>query len=176
MIAATSKFGFIADKHGNVESWTSDADKNFFNIKRRKSNLYIFGSGTYDAIKPRPEPGTLKVVMTRDPARYSRDIVTDQLHFESLAPVEIVEKYKTWGNALLLGGGVAYEKFLTATDENGNGIVNEAYITYENTATFTEGIPLLASGRPFSSVANIQAQTTAATHLPDTTITHYILK
>jgi len=169
MIAAVSNDGFIADHNGDVASWTTDEDKQFLSRKIQQAPLLIMGRKTYDTVKPQPSEGTLRVVLTSEPEQYTDEHVPDQLQFERISPEQLVSKYRHYGNALLLGGACVYEQFLKAD------LVTEAYLNTMKNVQLKEGVPLLASGQSFESVANIRTITKNPQSTPATLITRYTL-
>ncbi len=123
-------------ENAKVYKWTSLEDKKHFEEQVAKHNLIVMGSSTYEAAKKviKPEPGKLRVVLTRDPARYKFDEIIGQLEFWTATAEEIVHQCTMRGftQMLLAGGGQINRLFFNA------GLVNELYLTIEP-KIFAEG-------------------------------------
>jgi dihydrofolate reductase len=168
MVAATSLDGFIADDQSNVTSWTSDADKKFFNDIKSKHDLYVMGSKTYSASPKKLDPAVLRVVLTRSPDTYASASVPGQLEFHNLSPSEFVKKYRQHEACLLLGGGHIYEAFLEAN------LVDEIYLTVEP-LWHEKGTSLLASNKKLEEVVDIPAAVETKINDRGTKLLHYML-
>lgn len=126
-------------KNPDVLGWTSKEDKLIFSSFIKEFPAIVMGSKTYDAIRGhiRPAKQNLRIVLTRNPKRYSKDAIPEILEFTDETPRRILKKLdaKGYKKVLLAGGGIINEIFLR------QGLVNELYLTIE---------PLLfGSGREF---------------------------
>ncbi len=122
--------------NSKVYKWTSLEDKKHFEEQIAKHNLIVMGSSTYEAAKKviKPEPGKLRVVLTRDPARYKSEEIIGQLEFLTASAEQVVQQCESRGftQMLLAGGGQINRLFFNA------GLVNELYLTVEP-KIFAEG-------------------------------------
>ncbi len=145
LLAAISLDGFIT-KHGRPGSgFTSPEDKRWFREAVQRFDCLILGSGNYresgEWIERRLRDDQLKIVLTREPARFAKEEKPGELEFTSETPKEIVAKLRRRGRraVCVLGGSVAYGLFLDA------GAVDEVWLTVEP-LIFGEGTKL-AAGR-----------------------------
>lgn len=170
IVAAVSRDGLITKGDaGDVVSWTSDEDKKFFLDIRSKHTLFVLGSKNYEAVRPKPEPGTLRVVLTSNPDEYAADAVDGCLVFKDLTPLQFVEKYSSkYDTCLNLGGSKIYRAFLDA------GLVDEAYVTEEPVDNIS-GIEFLDNGKSIEDYAKNPPETTAL-NSKGTQLKHYVLK
>lgn len=144
-IAVSSINGKITKGNSlKVRSWVSKEDSDFFNSRLSTAKLVVMGRGTYDAnrsiIKPRKE--CLRIVLTKNPNKYLRFEVPNQLEFSSDFPKEIVKKLGKRGyqEMLLVGGSKIYSSFLR------DGLIDEIYLTVEP-LIFGRGKPLFEKGK-----------------------------
>lgn len=119
-----------------VYKWTSLEDKKHFEKLVEKHNLIVMGSNTYEAAKKviKPVPGKLRIVLTRDPAKYAEQQIPGQLEFKTIPPQELTKwcEENGYSEMLLAGGGQINRLFFNA------GLVNELYLTVEP-KIFAEG-------------------------------------
>ena len=139
MVAAVSRDGFITDEDKRVKSWTSEADQEFYADMTAQYGFYVMASGTYDAAKPEPKEGTLRVILTSRPDTYADDEVPERLVFRDLTPSQFRSEYGDHKSCLLLGGGHIYKSFLE------DDLVDEIYLTREP-KTLNSGTPLIRYG------------------------------
>ncbi|EKE14273.1 MAG: hypothetical protein ACD_12C00597G0002 [uncultured bacterium] len=113
----------------NIYSWTSLEDQKYFFSLVKKHNLIVMGRSTYEASKPviKLEKEKLRVVLTRNPKKYSKEMIKGQLEFSDESPEKLIKrlsllKYK---NLLLVGGGIINGLFLK------QNLVDELFLTIE---------------------------------------------
>lgn len=113
----------------HIYSWTSAEDAEYFFSLIRESKLIMMGSGTYDVVqtKIKPKPGTLRIILTRNPEKYASDLVFDQLEFSNESPKQLVKCLEQRGftDLLLVGGSVTNALFLKEK------LVDELWLTIE---------------------------------------------
>ena len=61
----------------NINLWTSKEDAKFFSLLRDKHKLIVMGRKTYTSIhdKIKLQPDKLRVVLTKNPAKYSNHLL-----------------------------------------------------------------------------------------------------
>jgi len=170
MIAAVSQDGFITDRFGNYKNWVSSEDQKQYKKRIVNYKLQFMGTGTYNADKPKPKNGILRVVLTRNPAKYEDESIPGKIVFENLTPDQAVNKYASYRTFALVGGGYVYESFMQAR------LIDEAYITIEP-VKLTQGIPLFSGDMTLKKL-EILAVNVTETKLNNrgATLRHYILK
>lgn len=113
----------------NIYSWTSKEDADFFFRLLKKHTLIVMGRGTYEAVKKniRPRAGQLRIVLTRNPAKYQNVAIPSQLEFHSASPEELIRQMEKRGFAtmLLVGGGELNKAFFQSL------LIDELYLTIE---------------------------------------------
>ncbi len=111
----------------NVHSWNSSEDATHFMKLLNEARVIVMGRKTYEAAKSKPKPGTLRMVMTSQPERFSDQAVPGQLEFTSETPAELVARLEKIGHRelLLVGGGQVYGAFFAAD------LVTDIYATIE---------------------------------------------
>lgn len=113
----------------DIYKWTSKEDQAFFFGLLKKNRVKIMGSTTYEAVKRnlKLQEGHLRIVLTRNPKKYSSDVILGQLEFSSESPYQLIDrlKKKKYKKILILGGGKINASFLKA------GLVDELYLTLE---------------------------------------------
>lgn len=144
-VAVSSINGKITNgKNSKVSSWSSREDFKFFNSKISKAKLIVMGSGTYEANRRQIElqRGKLRVVLSKNPKRYSKLMVTNQLEFMNNSPKEIVKKLENKGyeEMLLVGGSKVYSSFLK------DKLIDEIFLTIEP-LIFGQGKPLFSEDK-----------------------------
>lgn len=170
MVAAISEDGFLTKaEDSDVSKWTSTEDKMFFSKIKSEHNIYIMGSKTYESASIKPEPGILRIIMTRSPEKYDDLKVDGQLEFTNLTPEKIIAKHQSqYESCLLLGGGQIYEEFLKQK------LVNEIYLTVEP-VVHGSGTSLMVNGEPVSSFLDHFEPTIAVLNNSGTKLLHYEL-
>lgn len=171
IVAAISKDEFLTrGDELDVSAWTSKEDKDFFLKIKSEHSFYIMGSKTYESLNIKPQPGVLRIVMTRRPEKYDDSIVPGQIEFTDMSPLEIIAKYQTLYDAcLLLGGGEIYEEFLK------QNLVDEIYLTVEP-IMHGSGTPLLASGEKLSMFLDGVEPTVEDLNSAGTKLLRYLIK
>lgn len=118
--------------HGSeatIYNWTSPEDKEHFESMIADYSLIVMGRETYEAAKKviRPQPGKLRIVLTRTPEAYSEVAIPGQLEFRNNHPTELVAELENQGytRMLLAGGGSVNGQFFA---EN---LVNDLFLTLE---------------------------------------------
>lgn len=131
LIAVESLDGKITrwDDVQDVSSWASSEDQDFFMQEIQKHKVLVMGSGSYEAVKDRlnlHEP-RLRIVLTKNLEKYTKDRISGKLEFSSETPIELVDRLKKEGHerVLLLGGSALYTSFLKAK------LVTDIYLTVE---------------------------------------------
>jgi len=138
LIAVISMDGNITDGDTpGTSHWTSLQDAAHFRKQLAKSDAIVIGRATYDIAKPVPQPGKLRIVMTRQPQRLISK--PGMLEFTDKSPQSIHEYLHNAGkrSVLLVGGSQIYSLFINA------GLVDDMYLTIEPV--------LLGEGTPFFS-------------------------
>lgn len=171
MVAAISKDGFLTrGVDSNVSAWTSAEDKEFFAKIKSEHSLYIMGRKTYESADILPQPGILRVVMTRFPEKYRDLAVTNQLEFTDMSANEIYKKYNdSYNSCLLLGGGEIYEDFLN------NNLIREIYLTVEP-INHKSGTRMLPSGKKLSDILVGVIPEISIMNTKGTKLLHYLIK
>ena len=130
-IVAISVDGFITKHSEEGISFTSAEDKKFFSKALREFDSCIFGSKTFLAsqagILRNLTSERLRVVLTRDPQKYSAYHYPEQLEFTNDRPEEIIADLQQRGKkrCAILGGGEIYTLFLTRQ------LLDELWLTIE---------------------------------------------
>ena len=113
----------------NIYTWTSHEDQKYFFSLIKKHNLIIMGRSTYEASKLviKLEKGKLRIVLTRNPNKYSNQLVKGQLEFSDEGPEKLLKRLSLLGykKLLLVGGGITNGLFLKLN------LVDELYLTIE---------------------------------------------
>lgn len=113
----------------NIYEWTSKEDQEYFFSLIAMSNAIIMGSKTYKAVKHRIrlQKKLLRIVLTKNPEKYSHEIVSGQLEFSNESPKELVSRLKKTGykKILVVGGEKVNTSFLKAK------LIDELYLTIE---------------------------------------------
>jgi dihydrofolate reductase len=113
----------------NIYTWTSKEDQKYFFSLIKKNNLIVMGRSTYEASKTiiKLEKNKLRIVMTKNPIKYSDRSVKGQLEFLNESPKKLIEQLQSRGykKMLLVGGGIINGLFLK------QNLVDELYLTIE---------------------------------------------
>lgn len=110
------------------QSWASEEDKLHLIKLISENNLILMGGKTYETAKShlKPKEGKLRIVLTRDPQKFSGEEIPGQLEFKNHPIKELVrelgEKYESM---LLLSGEGLNKEFLEA------GLIDEIMLTIE---------------------------------------------
>jgi len=92
----------------NISKWASKEDQQYFADLVKKSEVVIMGSKTFESASPniKLSPDTLRIIMTKNPEKYSNLEVKNQLEFTNLSPKKILENLKQRDKLkVLLAGG-----------------------------------------------------------------------
>lgn len=109
-----------------VHNWTSPEDAEYFLAVRKQNNLIVMGSKTFNAVKPNPEEGTLRIVMTEQPKKYQQYALPGQIEFSNESPERLVNRLETqYKQMILLSGKTLSTAFLKKK------LVNELWLTIE---------------------------------------------
>jgi dihydrofolate reductase len=110
-----------------VRAWSSREDQDYFNHIWKDARLIVMGSNTYNADPFKASRNHLIVVMTRQPAKYSRDQAPGQIEFTDESPARIVERFEKEGHEqmLIVGGPNIATSFLKAQ------LIDELWLTIE---------------------------------------------
>jgi dihydrofolate reductase len=150
----------------NVHAWSSREDWHHFVQLRDQQDVVVIDRTTYETVKPEPEPGLLRVVLTNHPALYASKQQPDQLEFVTSTPRALAKQLAARGKqrVLLAGGDAMSHDFFKA------GLVDDVYISIEP-LLFAAGKPMLASRQPLDT----RLQLVDITHLNDagTLLLHY---
>ncbi|KKP51412.1 MAG: Dihydrofolate reductase region [Candidatus Roizmanbacteria bacterium GW2011_GWA2_33_33] len=113
----------------NVYVWSSKEDQRHFFSLIKKNNLIVMGRATYEASKPviKLEKGKLRIILTRNPKKYSDQVVKDQLEFSGESPEKLLKQLSLLGykEILLVGGSAINSLFLK------QNLIDELYLTIE---------------------------------------------
>lgn len=129
-IAAISLDGKITmGDNSDVHAFTSPEDALHFRSLLDKSELVVMGRRTYDTIKNDVKhiPGRIRIILTREPEKYKRDEIKDQLEFTDESPKNLSERLaeKGYKEMLLVSGSTISTEFFKAN------LVDEIYLTLE---------------------------------------------
>ncbi|MDD2765830.1 MAG: dihydrofolate reductase family protein [Opitutaceae bacterium] len=161
LIAAQSLDGFITKHAQPGTAFTSPEDKAYFRAALATFDVCIFGAETYrvsrDFIRTQLPGRHVRLVMTRDPARYAAEAIPGTLEFTDAAPAALVDQLRGHGcqRCGLLGGSHIHSLFLEA------GLADEVWLTIEP-VLFGGGTPLLA--RPTDIRLELQASEQLGAH------------
>lgn len=110
-----------------VWQWTSKEDKTYFKKLITKHNLIVMGRKTFEAAKPKPEKGKLRIIMTQNPHTYALLAAAGQLEFTDEEPRELIARLESQGftQMLLVGGAAVNTQFLKEE------LVDELWLTIE---------------------------------------------
>ncbi len=125
------------------QSWASAEDKTHLIKTISENNLILMGGNTYSIAKNhiKPKEGKLRIVLTRDPAKYSQDQVPGQLEFTDEPIEDLLKRLEAQGHGkmLLLSGEKLNYEFLS------KNLIDEIILTLEP-RIFGTGKSLTAGG------------------------------
>ena len=111
------------------QSWASEEDKRHLIRLISENNLILMGGNTYQTAKKhlKVKEGKLRIVVTRDPQKFSGDEIKDLLEFTNLPINELVKSLEDRGfdQMLLLSGEGLNKQFFE------EGLINEVLLTIE---------------------------------------------
>lgn len=130
LVMVTSLDGRSTQKGGgNIHEWTSKEDQVHFKKTVEDALLIIMGSSTYELAGEGMEhrEGRLRIVVTRNPEKYSDQKIPGQLEFTSENPTELIKRLETAGfsEGYLVGGAHTNTEFFK------EGLVTELWQTLE---------------------------------------------
>lgn len=121
-----------------VQEWASKEDAEHFAKVKTENNLIVMGSNTFNAVKPIPEPGTLRIILTKNPDSYQKYTVPGQIEFSNESPEQLVKRLeKEYTQMVLLSGKTLSTAFLK------NRLIDELWLTIEP-KIFGTGDPIFA--------------------------------
>ena len=149
MVVVTSINGKVTrGDEPHAHAWSSEEDWLHFVSLRDDHPAIIIDRRTFETIKPAPEPGKLRVIVTQYPELFSSAAVPGQLEFSKEEPKELLDRLARQGHdKVLIAGGRA--DFLSA------GLVDDLYVTFEPV--------LFGTGKPIF----IEAINTIRLHVED---------
>lgn len=111
----------------NIYEWTSPEDSQYFFSLIEQNNLIVMGRNTYEARRPIPKKGKLRIVITKNPKNYNKLSVAGQLEFTNETPKQVVESLIKRGfkKMLLIGGATLARVFFE------EGLISELWLTIE---------------------------------------------
>ncbi|MBI1863204.1 dihydrofolate reductase [Candidatus Microgenomates bacterium] len=113
----------------NPSTWASPEDQHHFQSLLKDSTVLIMGSTTFDVTpaKTQPKDGKLRVVITRDPKKYSDVSQPEKFEFTDAPLKDVIKDLEQRGHkdALLVGGGTINALFLK------EGLVTHLSMTVE---------------------------------------------
>lgn len=110
------------------QSWASSEDKTHLSKLISENNLILMGGKTYEKVRYHVKhEGKLRIVVTRDPEKFSDDFIEGQLEFVNGSVREIVGDLRERGyeQMLLLSGENLNKEFFE------NNLIDEIYLTIE---------------------------------------------
>lgn len=116
-------------EESNINDWTSQEDSDHFFSLIEKNNAILMGRKTYSASQSviKLSSQKLRIVITKDPNKYSKFSVPNQLEFTNDDPKEIVDKLieRGFDQALLVGGENVNALFFKSK------LISEIWLTVE---------------------------------------------
>lgn len=111
----------------HVHEWTSKEDAEQFVNAKEQNNLIVMGRSTFEVVKPQPQEGTLRVVLTRNPEGYEEATVPNQLEFSHESPTQLVTRLekKGFSQMLLVSGRTLTTQFFKES------LIDELWLTVE---------------------------------------------
>ncbi len=141
LIAVVSVDGFITRHQFPGTSFASHADQDYFRRTLLEFDCSILGANTYRQSREQILAGIdaqrLRVVLTRNPGKFSQEACQERLEFTDQDPRSLVEGLEARGyqQCALLGGSQINTLFLA------HDLINEWWITVEP-VVFGSGLPL----------------------------------
>jgi|SRR5581483_2777967 len=113
----------------NIYTWTSKEDQYYFSKLIKSYRAIVMGKNTYLAARKimKLSPGKLRIVLTKNPKKLSKQAVPNQLEFINSSPLELLRQLSKRGykEVLLVGGATTNRAFFKAN------LVNEIWVTVE---------------------------------------------
>lgn len=111
---------------GHAHDWSSAEDWQHFLKIREQYKVLVMGSRTYEVVRPEPQPGVLRIVLTSRPDEYEAVAVPGQIEFVHAEPKKLIADLERRGyDKMLLVGGQTNTHFFQAK------LVDEMYVTVE---------------------------------------------
>lgn len=116
---------------GNLppSDWASREDQNYFYKLIKKHKVMVMGRRTYELVRPylRLDQKILRIVMTKNPKKFSKEVVHGKLEFTDFSPLRLYDDLKSKGykEVLLVTGESLNSEFLKFS------LVNEIWLTLE---------------------------------------------
>lgn len=111
------------------QSWASEEDKLHLIKLISENNLILMGGKTYESAKTHisPKEGKLRIVLTRNPQKFSGEEIPGQLEFVNQPVEELIKdlEYKGFNKMLLLSGEGLNKELFEA------GLIDEIILTVE---------------------------------------------
>ena len=136
-IAVMSIDGCLTKHDIEGPGFASEADQRFFSRSLRTFDCALMGGASFRAARDRivanPRPNHLRMVLTRDPNRFTADAKPGELEFRSDAPAPAIRHLADRGlrRCALVGGGRLITGALQA------GLLSELWITLETRSLVT---------------------------------------
>ncbi len=108
--------------------WASKEDQIHLSKLINSQKLIVIGKNTYISAKKviKLTPNTLRIVLTKNPKQFEKEIVSGQLEFSSEFPIQLVKKLsRKYKQMLLLGGANITTHFFK------QNLIDEILITLE---------------------------------------------
>lgn len=136
MLAAITLDGRIARGDSELINWTSKEDKEMFTRVTKEAGVMVMGRKTYETF-PKPLPGRLHIVMTRDAEGHAG--IPGTVEFTSKSPREVLDDLAARGFTTvgITGGAKINSLFLK------EGLLDEVWLTVEP-QIFGEGVSVFS--------------------------------
>lgn len=124
LLAAVTVDGKMARDTTQLSNWTSPEDKKIFVAESKRAGVIILGNSTFRTL-PRPLPGRLHIVLTRDLT--GKTNIPGVVEYTNATPQQIGADLFARGytSAVLAGGSQINALFLA------NDMVDELWLTFE---------------------------------------------
>lgn len=134
----TSKDYYLTKGTQSPALWASKEDQQIFFERRKKAQIIVMGSGTFNASEKMifaaaQQADNERVVFTKEPEKYKKFWIPQRLTFANLTPRQFVKQYQKYDQALLVAG----EKLTRAFFKD--QLVKKVYWTIEP-VEFGEGL------------------------------------
>lgn len=149
----------------DVHAWASPEDWQHFVQLRDRHDALVMDRKSYEAVRPQPSSGLLRVVLTHYPERYADVTVPGQLEFITANAQTVCRRLRERGcqRLLVAGGSTVSRDFFAA------GLVDDLYITFEP-RLFATGTPLIA---PASLDVRLQLEQVVTLNAQGTLLVQY---
>ncbi|MCA9390001.1 dihydrofolate reductase [candidate division WWE3 bacterium] len=119
--------GKIARNLRDPLDWVSSDDRKFFRAETTRSGVMIMGRKTHLSIG-KPLKHRLNIVMTKSPAKYSKEAIEGLLEFTDESPQKIISRLKKEDkheSVFVIGGSSIYSQFMQKR------LIDEVWISVE---------------------------------------------